>query len=152
MEYIERPKEVNKSEAGVQSSEYIQKNMQGQLNNIYDYLDNLVDNKEEYSTDEIRIGTWIDGSAIYRAIIPCNLGNLSTSWQNLVQVPNNLKQLINLRGVRNFTNDAQNLILPVYNSSSYFVQFRISNLYIQVQGTGYDNMNIYLIIDYTKGG
>lgn len=56
MEYIERPKEVNKSEAGVQSSEYIQKNMQGQLNNIYDYLDKLIDSVNDIENAIQKIG------------------------------------------------------------------------------------------------
>ena len=41
MDYIERPKEVIRAEASVQSDEFIQKNMQEQLNRIYDYLDGL---------------------------------------------------------------------------------------------------------------
>lgn len=42
MEYIERPKEVIRAEASVQSDEFIQKNSQEQLNRIYDYLDELI--------------------------------------------------------------------------------------------------------------
>ena len=147
MEYIERPKEVNKSEAGVQSSEYIQKNMQGQLNNIYDYLDNLVDNKEEYSTDEIRIGTWIDGSAIYRKVIACNTGTLTSSWRKLVDAPTNISKLIKIRGIWTQFN------FPIYLSSEYHIAFRYNQNEIDViGGSGFDNKDIYLIIDYTKGG
>lgn len=43
MERIERPKEVIRAEANVQSDEFIQKNAQEQLNRIYDFLDGLVD-------------------------------------------------------------------------------------------------------------
>ena len=43
MEHIERPKKVTKSENAVQNNEYIQKNMQAQLNKIYDYLDKIAD-------------------------------------------------------------------------------------------------------------
>ena len=147
MEYIERPKEVNKSEAGVQSSKYIQKNMQGQLNNIYDYLDNLVDNKEEYSTNEIRIGTWIDGSAIYRKVIACNTGTLTNSWRNLVDAPTNISKLIKIQGIWTQFN------FPLYLSETYFVAFRYNQNKIDIiGGSGFDNKDIYLIIDYTKGG
>lgn len=43
MDYIERPKEVVRAESSVQNNEFIQKNMQEQLNTIYDYLDKLKD-------------------------------------------------------------------------------------------------------------
>lgn len=43
MDYIERPKKATRSEQNVQTNEYIQKNMQKQLDNIYDFLDKIVD-------------------------------------------------------------------------------------------------------------
>lgn len=51
MDYIERPKEVVQGEANVQSSEFIQKNTQEQLNRIYDFLDGLVDLKLDSISD-----------------------------------------------------------------------------------------------------
>lgn len=43
MDYIKRPKEVSRAELNVQSNEYIQKNMQSQIDRIYDKLDEIVD-------------------------------------------------------------------------------------------------------------
>lgn len=154
MEHIERPKEVSKSELSVQNREQIQKNMQSQFNNIYDYLDLIADNKDEYSTEEIRIGTWIDGSPIYRKVISCNFGTLSTNWQILTPVPDGFKQLINLRAVNNYSILGRNKIYPTYEDSNWFISFDVdsSNTNITVIGHGYNDFDIYLIIEYTKGG
>ena len=43
MEKITRPKKPIKSEQSIQTNEYIQKNMQLQINNIYDYLDKIAE-------------------------------------------------------------------------------------------------------------
>lgn len=43
MEKIQRPKEISKTESNVQNNEYIQKNLQTQLNRIYDYLDKIAE-------------------------------------------------------------------------------------------------------------
>ena len=43
MERIQRPKEISKTESNVQNKEYIQKNLQSQINKIYDYLDKVAE-------------------------------------------------------------------------------------------------------------
>lgn len=43
MEKIRRPKEISKMESNVQNNEYIQKNLQSQINEIYNYLDKVAE-------------------------------------------------------------------------------------------------------------
>ena len=43
MEKITRPKKIIKSEQSIQTNEFIQKNMQTQINAIYDYLDKIAE-------------------------------------------------------------------------------------------------------------
>lgn len=43
MEKIKRPKEISRAESNIQNNEYIQKNLQTQLNRIYDKLDEIVE-------------------------------------------------------------------------------------------------------------
>ena len=52
MDYIERPKEVVRAESSVQNNEFIQKNMQEQLNKIYDYLDMIATNLNQEPGEE----------------------------------------------------------------------------------------------------
>lgn len=42
MEFIERPKKVTRAESSTQNNEQLQKNLQSQINNIYDKLDEIV--------------------------------------------------------------------------------------------------------------
>lgn len=108
----------------------------------------LLNIREDYSTNEMIIGTWLDGSAIYRKVIACNLGTLSSSWKNLVALPTGFKQLVNIRGVRYNSNTS--IYFPIYITSSWYVQFGFDANNIRIQGAGYDDMDIYLILDYTK--
>ena len=43
MDYIQRPKQVIRAEQSIQNNEQLQKNVQSQLNRIYDYLDEIAD-------------------------------------------------------------------------------------------------------------
>ena len=94
-----------------------------------------------YSTEEQRIGTWIDGKPIYRIVASINLQNHS-SWTNLVHI-SNLKRVINIYGSLN------NINIPRYESSSYFTQFLYDNNYIRVMCNGNTGSG-YLVIEYTK--
>ena len=113
---------------------------QTNLNKIENELEKL-DKLSIYSTEEVKIGTWIDGKPLYRIVASINLQNY-TSWTNLVHI-SNLKRVINIYGSLN------NIIIPRYESPSYFTQFLYENNYIKVMCNG----NIgggYLVIEYTK--
>ena len=87
-------------------------------------------------TSENKVGSWIDNKPIYREIIPCNLGTLSTYWQPLVNVPTNFNQLVNLYAVNNFAITRKNRKYPIYVNTNYFVNFEIddTNTVINVMG------------------
>lgn len=87
-------------------------------------------------TSENKVGSWIDNKPIYREIIPCNLGTLSTYWQPLVNVPANFNQLVNLYAVNNFAITKKNRKYPIYVNTNYFVNFEINdtNTMINVMG------------------
>lgn len=104
------------------------------------------------TSDENKIGLWVDNKPIYRDIISCNLGTLSTSWQTLTNLPANFKQLVDLRAVNDFSQTSKNRLYPRYENSNWFVAFDVdsTNSTINVMGKGYDNSDIYLIVEYTK--
>ena len=103
---------------------------------------NIINNlNANYSTEEVKIGTWIDGKPLYRIVASINLQNY-TSWTNLVHI-SNLKRVINIYGSLN------NINIPRYESSSYFTQFLYENNYIKVMCNG-NTGGGYLVIEYTK--
>lgn len=55
MDYIERPKKVTKAESSIQDNNQMQKNMQTQLNNIYEYLDKLIDSIKEMERTQLDV-------------------------------------------------------------------------------------------------
>lgn len=104
-------------------------------------MQNILNDKFNYTQEEQRIGTWIDGKPIYRIVASINLQN-HTSWTNLVHI-SNLKRVINIYGSLNNAN------IPRYESPSYFTQFLYENNYIKVMCNG-NNGDGYLVIEYTK--
>lgn len=105
------------------------------------YSCDYINKRNTYSTDEQRIGTWIDGKPLYRIVASINLQNY-TSWTNLVHI-SNLKRVINIYGYLN------NVNIPRYESPSYFTQFLYENNYIKVMCNGNTGSG-YLVIEYTK--
>jgi hypothetical protein len=62
------------------------------LSNVLDNLSDIL----EYSTDEVKIGTWIDGKPIYRKVIKVIPTNKKAEYNpNLT----NLETLINVSGI-----------------------------------------------------
>lgn len=106
------------------------------------YSSNYVNSLNTYSTtEEVKIGTWIDGKPLYRIVASINLQDY-TSWTNLVHI-SNLKRVINIYGSLN------NINIPRYESPSYFTQFLYENNYIKVMCNG-NTGDGYLVIEYTK--
>ncbi|RKJ40216.1 tail fiber protein [Acutalibacter sp. 1XD8-33] len=42
----------------------------------------------EYSTEEVPIGTWIDGKTVYRMVIQGTSGSVTGSWRDVKEIPN----------------------------------------------------------------
>ena len=167
MDYIERPKEVIRAERSVQNNEYVQKNAQGQLNNIYDYLDGVtdefnnitekIDKESTYSTTETAIGTWIDGKTIYRKVV--DLGEIgSTSNPVTKSVSGSYDTIINFGGYLYNPSTGRKLGINYRITSggnwidiSYEI---ISNvLTVEILRDSVDSWNNYyvkVVIEYTK--
>lgn len=108
-----------------------------------------------YSTNEIKIGTWIDGKPLYRKVIqttiPTSGNNQNVSFQNNVAI---------MKSVSGFAlqsaSGGVNLILPyisMSNSWSIYAYYNRANqeLVIENSGTSFmNNATCYLIAEYTK--
>lgn len=101
----------------------------------------------QYSTEEVLIGTWIDGKPIYRKVITMTLPNNSvTYWTDVTNSPEGIETIVNVYG-----SASNNAPLPFYESTDYFVIFNsVGTTKLKYQQKGYNNFGIRLVIEYTK--
>ena len=116
------------------------------------YVDNeeiySKDNIDIYSTNEIRIGTWIDGKPIYRTVYEKNnttSGNTSYS----ITPPSNFRVITKL-DIMQYTANEGSYIHDYYNSSSDYLRIFYSSQLIQVRTSKTSSYNHYITIEYTK--
>ena len=136
--------------------------MQGgaSLSNVYGtsnengYTQEYINKQNEYSTDEIRVGTWL-GKPLYRKVIqttiPTSGNNQNVSFQNNVAI---------MKSVTGFAlqsaSGGVNLILPyisMTNSWSIYAYYNRANQELIIENSGASFMNnttCYLIAEYTK--
>lgn len=115
-----------------------------------------------YSTDEVVVGTWIDGKPIYRKVFNLNAPHPSTqsgSYQLLVNIPY-LKNIITHYGfyLSNFystpnlvsyrTIPQNNLFVFSYDSLKTNVPAENRRFYISLENT--TDYNITVAVEYTK--
>lgn len=111
-------------------------------------------NVTTYSTDEIRVGTWINSKPIYRKVIVLESGTIIAGYYEYNHNISNLDKTLNIYGMC-YSSTKQNPIQRV-------VPDAISNWGIGLGditqskfalhfGTGYQNINlVYIVIEYTK--
>lgn len=110
------------------------------------------DKGEVYSTEEQRIGTWIDGKPLYRKVL-----SLTTpSTTNSTKIANFDKTFIIKNYYGNAFISASNQLLPinfyftdVYNIATYVVN-NSGEIYMKIGSEAYRNQQATLTIEYTK--
>lgn len=113
------------------------------------FTQNAVANKNVYSTDEVRIGTWVDGKPLYRKVIEFTTASSSvTSWTTCATI-NDLKRPINIFGFLEYGASTSSII-PTFESSTQRLQFSFSGGNIQYQQQGYNSKQCYAVVIYTK--
>ena len=103
-----------------------------------------------YSTDEIKIGTWIDGKPLYRKVIESTSGNINV--ETVVGSINNFEYLKILTGtIVNSENTSVNFPF-VFNVNNLGELFMSSDGSINclVTNGAYANRPIKVIVEYTK--
>lgn len=102
-----------------------------------------------YSTNETAIGTWIDGSTIYRKVY--NFTSTDTGTDYVLDVSSsNIRQIINISGFNVSSGIPLNFILD-YGTITYFSGTRYYNNSIYIMNsTVYGNGDCYLILEYLK--
>ena len=108
--------------------------------------------KDIYSTEETKIGTWIDGKPLYRKVL-----SLTTpSTTNSTKIANFDKTFIIKNYYGNAFISASNQLLPinfyftdVYNIATYVVN-NSGEIYMKIGSEAYKNQQVTLTIEYTK--
>ena len=125
--------------------------IQEEYNELHDktYSCNYLNNLNNYSTDEVKIGRWYDGKTLYRKVL--NIGDYTwdTGTHEFIHGINNLDSVTDLR-IHGY--------LPVYqkwylnwdnlNNNNWTVDN--NKIYIQCTSSGNDFTRVALILEYTK--
>ena len=105
------------------------------------------ENEEIYSTNEIKIGKWIDGKDLYRKVIDFGaLPNATT--KGVAHNISNLGTVVNCYGYASISNTK--LSINWYNGTNYITTF-VTNTVVNIQTSNdRSSYTAYVIIEYTK--
>ena len=121
-------------------------------NNIDKYTTGIKTiNANNYSTDELEVGTWIDGKSIYQKTIDC--GTLPNNTEK--RIPSeiqNIDHLVSIGGIAIKSSGLETLPLPYphcMTTSVVILDFRENDIYISTKAN-FSAYNAYVTIQYTK--
>ena len=99
-------------------------------------------NEYDYSMEEIKIGTWIDGSDVYRRVISSSYNVLPTAWGKVI-ADSSIKQVISCTAIT-----SANSSMIDYR---YSPQVRVNDGYVELwTSESYLNVGDKIILEYTK--
>ena len=104
-----------------------------------------------YSTEELVIGTWIDGKPIYRKVFFNYFNDEYNNWYSIGNIAN-LKTVIKVAGMIKQKNDGNFIDFPRCStfdntSSDLYVNGSTGEVNVRIgKATG----ELYLIVEYTK--
>lgn len=107
---------------------------------------------EIYSTEETRIGTWIDGKPVYRRVILTTSPNNSTNSTDIFSISSwNVDSFTNMYG---FLQRDQTVSVPInmyYNGTNGIVTYPTkTGIMCKIFGDSYLKKPITLVLEYTK--
>jgi hypothetical protein len=155
---IKRPKQVERSQKNYLSNEKYQDYSEQQFKTIYDYLDEYeeenADNKKNvYSTDETKIGVFVDGKTIYRKVFIINLSDYNSQDLFIAHNISDADLLWINHGESKLTNFYETLPTTYYygsNSDWCRLWINVSNMRFKYANSGLSNYTLYIVVEYTK--
>ena len=115
-----------------------------------------VDDPNEYSTDEIKIGTWIDGKPLYRKVYTGTISTEGTNYNynDITGLSNTIDQIVGFGGYANNNqtggNRISNSIPNMWINATYFpIEHRI-RIYSYDKTWFAIGTSYYLVVEYTK--
>ena len=123
----------------------VTKNLQTQIDNI----------QENYSTNEQKIGKWIDGKPLYRKVIKTTMAETSQSGTYVNKdVVTGIHMDFGYVAKTILISGTQYMLLPYINNAGYstkcFMERKSSNLILANGNSIFNNCEIYAILEYTK--
>lgn len=127
-----------------------------QVNSAIDTKLDAYETQEVYSTEEVRIGAWIDGKPLYRKVYQAKTQNavgtvVIVTWQSLG--PLSISYIPNLRAVINYQSDGRHVCLPdgVNADNTYFsIWVDPSGIKCSINAEQYKNRDLTIVLEYTK--
>lgn len=106
---------------------------------------------EIYSTEETRIGTWIDGKPLYRKTVFGKIPD-NQKFSVIADIPN-IDKIVSWNGGVNSSNGVFKVPIEHVDSAAYITTVYDKNsggLRAKTTHTAYYNADIYITIEYTK--
>lgn len=113
------------------------------------------DEGEIYSTEEKRIGTWIDGKPLYRKVINATPTISNSSYQT-ISIEHNISDLKNVHKCNAFlhnTGNTQTYILPANTSATQTIgisEINSTEIIMYSQNDSWSGWIAEIILEYTK--
>lgn len=98
---------------------------------------------ENYSTEEIIVGIWIDGKPIYKDTFTGTTPSLSGDWQQFASLYN-INQIIKIEG------SCGTGCIPRYSNDNYYLDVELRGNALCFMGKGYSNQPYKVTVYYTK--
>ena len=111
--------------------------------------------EEVYSTEEVRIGTWIDGKPLYRKVINAKPTISNSSYQT-ISIKHNISDLKNVYKCNAFlhnTGNTQTYILPAETSATQAIgisEINSTNIIMYSKNDTWSGWIAEIILEYTK--
>lgn len=117
---------------------------------LYYYTKKEIDEQNTYSTDEMPVGTWIDGKTIYRKTV--NFGTLPNATTE--DVPHGISDLDNVIKLEGIASNGSGTVVPLPHAhptaaSAIMLSLVSDNIRIRT-GSDRSNHSAYVTIYYTK--
>lgn len=116
---------------------------------------NVLNNKLNYSTDEIEVGKWTDGKTLYRKTIVTTMTSTNNAWTSVATLNSSeVDMVVNLFATL-VGDDGRKIPLPYYENTSYYysLSYQPPANAIQVYGNGsysFGGRPLHITIEYTK--
>lgn len=119
------------------------------------YSCNYVNSLNTYSTDEIKVGTWINGKPIYRKCFEILKSQTSSAATDITHGIQNLEMFVSVRGVLLKQNGTEMNIIPNGFTNDDYAVYTSDNtariIRLRMGSGAYSVMTkAYIIAEYTK--
>lgn len=121
---------------------------------VKDLLSKVLKKKvNNYSLEEQKVGTWIDGKPLYQKTIECTIpSNITGNYLTLTSLDIEIENIININGYIHYSDEYYiPLNMPKVTQTEYYcgVWANTNEVYIQTS-SNYANSKAYITIQYTK--